>query len=133
MADILKGELANDPLGRGYAGLDAEQAAASLNLKDRSRVRASMSGDEVFQATVAAEFAALAANSRKQDMWLAFCARGSIDPAGAGNVAFVQFIFGAGSATVAALSSLRQETISRAAELGLGEVLPGEVEEVRRG
>lgn len=131
--DALRAELTTDPLARGYAGMTAEQAAASLNVADRSRIRTSMSGDEVFQATVAAEFNALTVNSGKQTMWLSFCARSSIDPAGVANVAFVQFIFGAGSSTVIALNALRQESISRATELGLEHIEAGHVEEVRRG
>ena len=125
-------ELFNDPLTRGYAGMTAEQAVADLNNPRRSRVKTSMSGDAVFQNTVAAEFAALTVNSGKQTMWLAFCGRADINPAASANIAFVQFIFGAGSATVAALNAARNESISRATELGLGDVTPGLVEEARR-
>lgn len=130
MIDALRAELAEDSLSRGYAGMDAEAVAASLNAADRSRVRSSMSGDEVFQATVATEFSSMSAANRT--LWLSFCARAVINPAAAANVAFVQFVFGAGSQTVAALAAARQEPISRAAELGLGEVLPGHVEEARK-
>lgn len=35
MLQILTDELANDPLGRGYAGMTDAQAADSLNLRDR--------------------------------------------------------------------------------------------------
>lgn len=131
--DILRAELTTDPLARGYAGLTADQAAASLNTVNRSRVRSNMSGDEVFQQTVAAEFAALTTASGKQPMWVSFCARADINPGAAANVAFVQFIFGPGSATVAALNAARQEAISRAMEIGLQRVEPGHILEARRG
>ena len=114
---VLSDEIANDPLGRGYAGMTNQEAADSLNAVNRTRIRASMSGDEVFQATDAAEFGAL--TDAKRALWLSFCARAAIDPGAAANVAFVKFIFGAGSATVSALATRRTEVVSRAIELGI--------------
>lgn len=35
MSDVLKNELANDPLARGYSGMTDQQAADSLNTADR--------------------------------------------------------------------------------------------------
>ncbi len=131
MIDVLRTELTNDPLARGYAGMTADSAAASLNTVNRTRARASMSGDEVFQATVTAEWTSMSAANRT--LWLSFCARDVINPAAAANIAFVQFVFGSGSATVTALNAARQEAVSRATELGIGRIEPGHVLEARRG
>lgn len=133
--DILKTELTADPLGRGYAVMSDQQAADSLNdLIDRTRPRGSMSGDEVFAATNAADFEGLGGNNAedKRTQWLAFCGRDSIDPFGAANVAFVEYIFGNPSATRTALIAARQRAVSRGVELGLGIVRPGNVAEARR-
>lgn len=65
----------------------------------------SISGDDVFGATDAAEFGSL--TDHKQLLWLSFCSRQTIDPFGAANVAFVQFIFGGGSLSISNLQALR--------------------------
>lgn len=131
MIDVLRAELTADPLARNYASMTPAQAAASLNQGNRTRIRRVMSGDEVFQQTNATEWGDL--TDAKRQMWVSFCSRQNIDPAAAANVAFVQFIFGTNSATVTALGAARQESISRATELGLERVEPGHVMEVRRG
>ncbi len=135
MADILKDELANDPLGRGYAGMTDEEAAADLNTSYRTRNRTNMTGDEVFQATDAAEFAGLGSGQGNsvddQNHWLAFCGRDSIDPFSSANLAFVTDIFQAGSATLANLQASRLKSITRGEELGLGIVKSGHVNVAR--
>ena len=110
-------ELLEDPLGRGYSSMSDQEAADSLNVVNRTRIRASMSGDEFFQATDEAEFMGL--TDAKRALWLSFCARAAIDPGAAASTAFVKFIFGAGSATVSALATRRTEVVSRAIELGI--------------
>jgi len=114
---ILADELFNDPLGRGYAAMTHEEVVADFNTAYRSRNRKSLSGDEAFASTDAAEFAALTPEAK--NMWLSFCGRSQIDPFSAANVAFVQYLFGGGSATIANLAALRVESISRAQELGV--------------
>lgn len=137
MADIqaLKTELTTDPLGRGYAGMSDQAAADSLNTVDRQRNKASVTGDEIFNAADGAELAALANGAagpqRKFQMFLALCGRDSVDPFGTANVALIQEIFGGGSATATALNALRVETVSRAVELGLGEVRESDVFKAR--
>ena len=128
---MLKAELINDPLGRGYAGMSDSEAAADLNALTRTRARASMSGDEVFCVTAAAEFAGL--TDAKRSLWVAFCGRDSISPASTPNVELVKWIFGTASETVTALSEARVEAISRATELGLPKVKIGHVQMAREG
>lgn len=126
---VLIAELTDDPLGRGYTGMSDAEVAADLLTEYRSRVRVSMSGDEIFAATDATDFADL--TDHKRELWLALCARDILDPAGAANVALVMWIFGGGSTTLANLITSRQEAISRATELGLGHVREGDVQRAR--
>ncbi len=135
MADTLKDELAGDPLGRGYAGMTDEEAAADLNISNRTRNRTSMTGDEVFQATEAAEFAGLGSGQGNsvddQSHWLSFCGRDIIDPFASANVQFVTEIFQVGSTTLTNLQAARVESITRGVELGLGKVKTGHVQDAR--
>jgi len=126
---VLSDELSNDPLSRGYSGMTNAEATADLNTAYRTQTRASMSGDEIFTQTDATEFAAL--TDHKRLAWISWCGKESIDPANAANVAFVQWVFGAGSETVGNLASGRVENITRADELGLGSVDEGDVERAR--
>ena len=137
MADILKDELLNDPLARGYSGMTDAQVADDLNTAYRSRNRTSMTGDEIAQQADPTEYAALddgSANNTPDTKghWLALCGRETIDPIAAANVQLVTAIFGGGSVTVTNLQAARVEPITRAQELGLGIVKPGHVEEARR-
>ena len=113
----------------GAYNVDDQIAANQLNAVNRSRNIASLSGDGLFSATDTVEFAAL--TEAKKSNWLAFCGRESVDPFGAANVAFVNWVFGGGSTTISSLASLRTESVSRAVELGLGFVQPGHVENAR--
>lgn len=127
--DLLKIEIDTDPLARGYSGMTDKQLSDSGNAVDRTRIKSSMSGDELFQQTDETEFGILSDTQRQ--MWVSFCARDNIDPSASANVAFVQFIFGSG-ATLTALNSARNELISRFTELGIGAAGPGHVAEARK-
>lgn len=128
----LNGEIVNDPLGRGYSGLSNLEIANSLNTKNRNINKTSITGDEIFAATDATEFNSLPDGSTnnsadKKTMWIAFCSRQNLNPFGSANVAFVQYIFGSGSTTISNLQTLRTETVSRAEELGIGNVTEGDI------
>jgi hypothetical protein len=127
--DIIRDEITNDPLGRGYSGMDDAAVAVDLNTVYRTINKSSLSGDELFAATDSTEFAAL--TDHQESLWVAFCGRSSVDPFGSSNVAFVQYIFGGGSTTVSNLNSLRTQSVSRGAELGVGSVRPGDVLQAR--
>ncbi len=122
MAD-LKTELDTDPLTRGYSGMTDQAAANDLNTVYRTRNRTSMTGDELFQATIPSEFNSLDTgagnNPDDQGHWLSFCGRDQLDPFATANEQFVIDLFGSSSGTVAALQASRVESISRAVELGL--------------
>jgi len=107
---------------------DATTAAAELNEVNRTRNKASLTGNELFTSTDPAEFTALTDPAKQ--MWVSWC-NTERDPTNANNVSFVVFIFGSGSATMTALAALRTESISRAVELGLGRVRAGHVQQAR--
>lgn len=125
----LSDELTQDPLTRGYSGMSDVQAAADLNTEYRTRIKSSMSGDEIFVQTDPSEFAGL--SEHKRLAWLSWTGKDSIDPGNESNVDFVKWIFGDGSTTVSSLASARVESITRAEELGLGRVREGEVQMAR--
>jgi len=125
---ILKNELTNDPLGRGYAGMTDAQAADNLNTVYRTRQIRSFSGDFMFTKTNPDEFVAI--GEHKQLLWLSFCGR-EVDPWAANNEAFVIWVFGETSVTVANLAGARTENISRAQELGIGNVNAQTIKDVR--
>ena len=113
----------------GAWNVDDALAADQFNAENITRIKSSMSGDEVFAATDAVEFGPLI--EHKQQLWMAFCGRDSINPDGASNVALVSWVFGSGSATLTALKAARQEKISLAAQEGLGHVRTGDVQRAR--
>ena len=108
---------------------DAAAAAAQFNEQDCTRVKPSLSGDEVFAATEAAAFGDL--TDHKRLAWLAFCGRESIDPDGEANVALVTWVFGSPSTTLANLAAIRTEVVSFAVREGLGYVYEGHIEQAR--
>lgn len=131
MANIaaLKNEIDSDPLTRGYAGMTDEQVAADINTVYRTRNRASMTGDEIFNSFDATEYNALTAD-QKRDL-LTLCARDTIDPFGTANVNVITENFGGGSTTASTLNTLRVENVSRADELSLGNITASHVSHAR--
>lgn len=129
MADILKDELASDPLTRGYATMSDAEAADSLNAIDIEQNRVSMTGSEVLNALNKAEFIALSA-ADKQRVWDVIHL-GTINPFGVEADIMVD-IFTPESASIASLIAARIILVSRASQLGLGHVRVGHVQEARR-
>jgi hypothetical protein len=121
---ILKTELTTDPLGRAYSGMLDEAAALDLNTVYRERSRASMTGSSVLNAIDQTELNSKT-DAQQQTIWN-ILHLGEINPFGV-EASMMTAIFGAGSATIVALTAARKEAVSRAAELGLGVVREGEV------
>lgn len=127
--EALREELDGSHPVTGAYSADNEIAASQLNAVNINRNRTSMTGREVADEIIDADYNALTEGNKTKV--LALIASDTLDPFGFGaNV--IKDIFGAGSDTLAALALARVETISRAVELGLGEVTPGRVEEARR-
>lgn len=124
----LNTELTTDPLGRGYAGMTDEQAAADLNTVYRTRDRAILTGAQIWEQTQPSEYNAL--TDAQKNQWIGFCGISVHDPFGP-SAQFVLDLFGGGSTTVANLQTARVENISRGAELGLGVITEGAVHSAR--
>jgi len=121
-------EVQTDPLGLGYSGMTDQQIADSLNTVNRPRNRTSMSGREIQDEVVDAEYDVL--TDEKKSQFLALTASADLDPFGLGaNV--IKDIFTGGSTTSTNLGVARVETISRAVEIGAGRVGNGTVEIAR--
>ena len=131
MLQALKTELTTDPLGRGYAGMTNTQVVTSLRAANRTVERRSVSGSQIYNAIVPSEFNALLA-PQQQLVRDVFGLGEAIDVRTGTNVRAVMLAaFGAGTTTRANLIALVQETISRAAEIGLGDVREGDVARAR--
>ena len=125
----LKAELDAGHPDTGAYNVDDALAAAELNTVNRTRPRGSMNGDEIFAATDNAEFIGL--TDHKQQLWVSFTSKDIINAYDATNIDFLDYIFGAGSTTKTVLAGLRTEAISRANEIGIGEVDEWKVEYAR--
>ena len=124
----LKAELvAGHPVTGAYSA-DNAAAAGQLNVVNRTRPKATMTGSEILQAINKTEFTALTVVN-KQLVW-DLLHLGTLNPFGVEAALFVD-AFGGGSATIAALAAARVDAVSRAEELGLGLVYPGDVENAR--
>lgn len=122
----LKAEIEDNPAI--YSALSNKQCADSLNDKSIERNLTSLLGSQIWEATNAGEYDALADPAK--DQWLALCKIVNVDPFGpAADVAIS--IFGGGSQTIIALSALRVEQVSRSTELGFQKVREGHVEMAR--
>src|SRR6056297_3496610 len=107
MTSALEKEIAQDPLGRGYASMTDQQVTDDLNTFVRAVPKNELSGETMWQQTVPAEFAALSSNN--QQLWVSFTRGDGIDPFATANVQFVTLIFGAGSTTLSNLAAARTE------------------------
>ena len=96
---VLKTELTDDPLTRGYSEMSDEEAAADLNTVYRERNLTSMTGSAILNALVKSEYLALS-DSQKDRVWQ-LLHLGDLNPFGVEADLLVE-IFGGASATIAA-------------------------------
>jgi len=118
--DVLAAELALP----AYVAMTDAEARDSLNLVDIVRIKLSMTNKELLAEQDAGEYIAL--TDAKKSQWLSLLGADSIDPQGQA-VEIVKDIWGNGSTTMSNLNAARNETISRATELEIGEVSEGDV------
>jgi len=111
MANYLKIRLGLDGNSALYGALTDQQVADSLNTQ-KSVVRKSISGSELFSYTDAAEYGAL--SDLKKQQWLGLCGIDSITSAA---VPLIKSLFPSNSVTWGAI--VKTETVTRAQELGL--------------
>ena len=123
---LLASEIANDPVGAGYAAMTNLEIAESINSKVISKNKTSLSAKELLEAIDSGELLGLTGDKAVR-VW-GILSIDSIDPFGVAVSIFID-AFGAGSATITALASLRTKLVSRANILGYpGEVKEGHVE-----
>lgn len=121
-------EINTDPLTRGYSGMTDLQVADDLNTVYRTVDRATMTGSEVYNSVDQTEWTALT-DAQRDEIW-DIIHMNVLNPFGREADRFVA-IFGAGSTTVTTLAGLRVDDVSRANELGFGEVYEGHVTKAR--
>lgn len=125
----LKAELDNDPLGRGYSGMDDVEAAESLNQRDRNPPRESVDAGLLMGALVESEYNDLPARGKAYFGLLV--AAGTIDVTDTLKTQILA-MFGAGTATRTNLIAAFTRPGSRAEELDLGRVTPSTIADARR-
>ena len=126
---LLKSEITDDPLGRGYAGMTDQQVVDSLMAVNCEQDRTSMSGSEILNAIVASEWDTRT-DAQKKIVW-DVVHMGAINPFGVEKTLIAAAFSGTGGATIAALNAARVTQVSRAAELSLGIPKAGHVQQVR--
>lgn len=127
----LKAELTDDPLTRGYAGMTDAQVLASLLTQNRSVARQTVRGAEIYNAIVPGEFQALSA-AQQQFVRDVFSLGDEIDARPSTNARNVLATIFDNTTTLTNLAALLSQTISRAEELGLGELREHDIARVRR-
>jgi hypothetical protein len=125
----LKTELTTDPLNRGYAALNDEQAAESLNKQDRQPNRETLDSGRFVGSIVATDYAGLTADQRDRVRLLATPPLLYVSPHIRQEL---RDMFPANSATRTNIRAALMQTGSRAEELGLGRVTPSDVADARR-
>lgn len=125
--EILRAELISGHPDEGPYNADATIAASELNAINRTTNKASLTGSEILQAIDKAEFN-VKTDAQQQLVWN-ILHLGDVNPFGL-EADLMMDVFGA-STTITALQALRKTDVSRAVELGLGIIRPGNVEEAR--
>lgn len=128
-SDTLRDELSTDPLARGYSTMTDDEVAADLHTAYRTREKDRISGSDVWDHTDPTEFGGLSAEEQRR--WLGLCGVDGIDPFDSPAVGLATSLFPAGGATLTALGAFRTETLTRAGELGLGDVHAYDVAKAR--
>lgn len=129
MTWILKDEIDNDPLGRGYAGMSDQEVSDDMNTEYREISVKSILSENVVAALVPSEVNALTV-IQQRNLW-GIIGAGSVRPDDPEVKSYFADLFGAGTITRANLLALAKLTVSRAVELGI-RVKPGLVAEARR-
>lgn len=131
MADlqVIKTELQNDPLGRGYSGMSDSDISESLNVPNRQPNREVLTAEMLVSAIVESEFFALPARGKAYLQLLVDA--GSVQLNGTVR-SQLGSAFPAGSTTRANLLASVKRPGSRGEELGFGYVTPSNVANARR-
>ena len=129
--DDIHGELVNDPLGRGYAGMTDQQQLDDL--KDPRRDNwVSLSASQIFEAIDAAEFIGLApAKKARVDRILGLGAEIQTAPGSQARAELIS-IFGGSSTSITNLVAIANQRVSRTTEMGWPPITLGNLQEIVR-
>ncbi len=127
--NAVKAELAAGHLDTGLYDADNKVAADQLNASNRTRPVESVSGQQIFEAVDPEELALL--SDRQERRLLGIVGMGTIWVNGTNTRATLLALFGPNTTTRDNLAALQTEPISRATELGLGDVREGTVQHAR--
>ena len=127
IADLKVEDTAGHPDTGPYSA-DPVVAASEMNAINRTVNKTTMIASEVYNAIDGTEWLALTA-TQQEEIWN-IVHLGDINPFGLEATRFTA-IFGGGSTTIAALAALRKTDVSRAVEIGLGFIKPGNIMEAR--
>jgi len=142
--DVLRNEILNDPLARGYSSMTDEQVASSLNTKDRTIVEPTLVTakelmarmDPAVAASILQKLEDASATNSVIKWILSFLTGGSdgIDIGHANTRAQIDALVVDGvitSSEASSLKALAERAVSRAEELGLPEIKPWMVAHAR--
>ena len=119
-------EIANDPLGRGYASMTTEEISADLSTEYRQVFYSTVSGMDLFEGIEPADWVTLSEANKTQV--LSLLSFPVIKPQGKVRT-FLISIFGGGSATIANMANISRHYLTRSTELGVSDVRPGVIQE----
>ncbi len=125
----LSDELVGDPKTLGYADKTNAEAAALLNVADRPAPVESVTGQQIFEAVVPADYNAL--SIEQKNLFGMIVGMGTILINGTNTKAALVGMFAGATGTLAALGALQTKQVSRATELGLSRVREGTVAQAR--
>lgn len=132
--DILKTELDDDPLTRGYSGMDDAAAAANLNVVDRTLPIDTLNAAEIYEQIDTGEFDGLPAEDKVLvDRILSLGENILLTASSKARTTLLEVFAGAaGTITRPAIGAAVVRDVSRAEELGIADVRVGHVQEARR-
>lgn len=113
-------EINADPLSRGYSAMSDQEVADSLNVVNRSVPVEEVPSSALIEATTTSDWTGVGATDREK--YTQMITGGSINPSGPNTQSHIADIFGDPSGTLANVVALASRAVSRAEEVGLGEV-----------
>lgn len=129
---VLRSEVQDDPLGRGYSNMTDAEVASSLNTEDRTVQDYTFTTAQLVETIDPSELKG-ASSTVRELIKIVAGSDGTVDLSSGTNVrALIEDVFGSNSTTVGNIDGEAEETVSRATEIGIAEeVKPYHVAKVR--